>query len=166
MLNLLWQSSDARRKKRLADAEAGAAGQSQSPPYMGGAGGGGGATVAYFDPMKLNPSIQQLPNLGTQAGLIIEELQWPFADTRPAACRLSDARLYELTVGDVDESVRRGMLVPVKVSQVAYFDADHRGMQVRACMCVHACVCAGVGRFRGQPYVVQRHRLVLMLRFH
>ena len=126
ILELLWESSEARRQKRIDDADR----ASQPAPLVLGA-GSAPPTDSYFDPIQLNKSVVQLPNLGTQARLIYEELQWPFADSRPATPHLSDARLYELAVGDSDESLRRGMLITVKVTRVSFYDGAHGSDQSR-----------------------------------
>lgn len=147
LVQLLWETSNARHLRRLENAAgdknsgvggaatAGAAGGLDMAQMMG---VGSGAAVAalqprqpHFDPLRLSQAVNALPNLGMQTALVFEELQWPYVDSRPAACPMSDARLYELSVGDTDESLRRGMLLPAKVTRVAYYDAGHSSNQVR-----------------------------------
>ena len=127
MLKILWASSNARRIRR----EEEAARQTQRAELAAQGLSTYGLAPAPFDPLSLNPQVAQIPNLGSQTQLVREELQWPFADSRPEFHVLSDARLYELCINDADEGLRRGMLVTMKVTRISYYDSNYSSNQAQ-----------------------------------
>jgi hypothetical protein len=124
-LKLFWASSNARHKRRL-ESPANASISMMAIPGIS-----SNQTRKTANPLELVPDVKKITNLGTQYSLVQQELQWPFADSRPNCRSLGDARLHELVLEDADESVRRGMLLTVKVTRVSFYDAAYSSNQTQ-----------------------------------